>query len=154
MRDCRYCAKWEVCPSGKQGHDNGSSIGYSAGECKDYKPTAKAWVCSADWEGYVAIVFAETAGKARYHAMQYELLGDGLDFRDITVYRERKMDAHYRGVPEMDWDNEQDRMAMVQELGFSCDDDAFDPDDCKKCPAAELCDKYQDWLEEEQEVSE
>ena len=114
----------------------------------------KAWRCSEDWQGYTAIVFAETAGKARYHAMQHELLGDDLDFRDITVYREYGMDKYYRGASEMDWDNDQDRIAMVQELGFSCDDDAFDPDDCARCPAAEWCGKYQDWLEEEQEVSE
>lgn len=114
----------------------------------------KAWRCSENWQGYTAIVFAETAGKARYHAMQYELLGDDLDFRDITVYREHGMDKYYRGASEMDWDNDQDRIAMVQELGFSCDDDAFDPDDCKRCPAAEWCGKYHDWLEEEQEVSE
>ena len=36
-KDCRYCDKWEECPCGKKGHDNGTSIGYSIGECKDYK---------------------------------------------------------------------------------------------------------------------
>ena len=114
----------------------------------------KAWRCINYYEGYATIVFAETAGKARYIAMQSDMIGDDLEFRYVVVRREKKLDAYYRGVTEMDWYNAQDRMAIVQELGLSCDDDAFDPDDCKRCPAAELCGKYQDWLEEEQEVSE
>lgn len=39
MRDCRNCIEWKTCPCGKSGHDKGTSIGYSVGECKDYKPT-------------------------------------------------------------------------------------------------------------------
>ena len=35
MEDCRNCKHWETCPCGKQGHENGTSIGYSIGECKD-----------------------------------------------------------------------------------------------------------------------
>lgn len=37
MNDCRNCTHWTTCPCGKQGHDKGTSIGYSSGECKDYK---------------------------------------------------------------------------------------------------------------------
>ena len=36
--DCRNCKKWNKCPCGKEGHENGTSIGYSIGECKDYEP--------------------------------------------------------------------------------------------------------------------
>lgn len=36
--DCRNCKKWNECPCGKEGHENGTSIGYSIGECKDYEP--------------------------------------------------------------------------------------------------------------------
>lgn len=36
--DYRNCKKWNKCPCGKEGHENGTSIGYSIGECKDYKP--------------------------------------------------------------------------------------------------------------------
>lgn len=35
--DCRNCKKWNECPCGKEGHENGTSIGYSIGECKDYE---------------------------------------------------------------------------------------------------------------------
>lgn len=35
--DCRDCQEWESCPCGKIGHDKGTSIGYSIGECTHYK---------------------------------------------------------------------------------------------------------------------
>ena len=34
--DCRNCDKWKTCENGEKGHTNGTSIGYSIGECKDY----------------------------------------------------------------------------------------------------------------------
>ena len=37
--DCRSCKRWNECPCGKEGHENGTSIGYSIGECKDYEPS-------------------------------------------------------------------------------------------------------------------
>ena len=37
--DCRNCKRWDECPCGKEGHKNGTSIGYSIGECKDYEPS-------------------------------------------------------------------------------------------------------------------
>ena len=36
--DCRNCKKWSDCECGRKGHINGTSIGYSIGECKDYEP--------------------------------------------------------------------------------------------------------------------
>ena len=35
--DCRICKKWNECPCGKEGHENGTSIGYSVGECREYE---------------------------------------------------------------------------------------------------------------------
>ena len=37
-KDCRICKRWNECPCGKEGHEKGTSIGYSIGECKDYEP--------------------------------------------------------------------------------------------------------------------
>ena len=34
--DCRNCDKWKTCENGEKGHTNGTSIGYSIGECRDY----------------------------------------------------------------------------------------------------------------------
>jgi hypothetical protein len=36
--DCRDCKKYEDCPCGKNGHESGTSQGYSTGECKDFEP--------------------------------------------------------------------------------------------------------------------
>ena len=35
--DCRYCEEYKDCPCGKDGHENGTSQGYSKGECKNFK---------------------------------------------------------------------------------------------------------------------
>lgn len=40
--DCRNCKKWDDCECGRKGHINGTSIGYSIGECKDYEPCEDA----------------------------------------------------------------------------------------------------------------
>ncbi len=37
MNDCRNCEKWKECECGEKGHKNGTSIGYSIGECKDFE---------------------------------------------------------------------------------------------------------------------
>lgn len=37
-KDCRLCKEFDECENGKKGHENGTSIGYSIGECKDYEP--------------------------------------------------------------------------------------------------------------------
>ena len=40
--DCRKCKKWEDCPCGKEGHESGTSQGYSIGECKDFEPQERS----------------------------------------------------------------------------------------------------------------
>ena len=40
--DCRNCKKWDDCECGRKGHINGTSSGYSIGECKDYEPCEDA----------------------------------------------------------------------------------------------------------------
>ena len=34
--NCQDCKEFEDCPCGKDGHENGTSQGYSIGECKDF----------------------------------------------------------------------------------------------------------------------
>lgn len=38
LPDCHNCVRWLYCPLGKEGHDKGTSIGYSIGECPNYDP--------------------------------------------------------------------------------------------------------------------
>lgn len=35
-KNCRDCNKWEFCECGKKGHENGTSKGYSIGECTHF----------------------------------------------------------------------------------------------------------------------
>lgn len=37
-KNCRNCKEFEDCPCGKDGHESGTSQGYSIGECKDFEP--------------------------------------------------------------------------------------------------------------------
>lgn len=36
-KDCCDCIEWKTCPCGEKGHKNGTSKGYSIGECRDFK---------------------------------------------------------------------------------------------------------------------
>ena len=108
----------------------------------------KAYHCQEDGMFYSTVVFAETAGKARYIAMCSDTLGEDLEFRDVHVRRLPALDKYYRGQKEMNWDNDADRIAMVKDAGYVCDDDSFDPDECERCIAKEYCSKYEEYAEE------
>ena len=108
----------------------------------------KAYVCTEQIEGYSIVVFAETAGKARYKAMSCDELGDCLDFKDITVRRVPKLDSYYHGRSLFDWEDPEDRLIMVRECGYTCHPDCFEIDECEKCPAKEYCDRYEEYLAE------
>lgn len=110
----------------------------------------KAW-CIRDEVAYEAgctVVFAETRGKAHALALNTDCCEDA-EWNDVRVTRLPAMDCMYKpGKVEMDWYNAEDRIALVKECGWHCIDEYYDSDDCKKCPAAEWCDYYQDWLAE------
>lgn len=112
----------------------------------------KAWIVNdlPDCE-YVAIVFAETAGKAKSYCSEHDdIIGD-VDFIHVSARRCKEADKYFRGVQQMDWDDDDDRVLMVKELGFYCNDEVFDPECCKECPATRYCDKYKEWKEETDE---
>lgn len=49
----------------------------------------------------------------------------------------------------MDWDDYNDRLAMVRDGGYYCNEDAFYPDDCAKCSGKDYCSRYAEYIEEE-----
>lgn len=58
------------------------------------------------------------------------------------------MDKYYvDGKTDMDWDNPQDRIALVKDCGFICGIDTFCPEECKQCPAKECCNEYIEHIE-------
>ena len=97
------------------------------------------------------VVFAETAGKAKSIAMTTEACMD-TDFCNIEVRRVPSIDRYYKeGKSELDWFNPQDRIVLVKELGFFCEN--IELDKCEHCSAKDYCYKYcdecLDWRDEE-----
>lgn len=116
----------------------------------------KAWYVmdKYGYAEYAVIVFAETKGKAVSLAIGTEEFPKyDWDFTELRARRKPALDGAYRGSWRMEWDNDEDRLAMVRLCGFHCDDDAFDPDDCVNCVAKDDCSKYEEYLEEEKEYN-
>lgn len=89
---------------------------------------------------YSTIVFAESRGKAKATAITTDSFND-YDYTEISARRVPKLDKYYRGKDEMDWDNDEDRIAMVKDGGFSCDPECWEEEDCERCPANQWCDR-------------
>ena len=47
----------------------------------------------------------------------------------------------------MDWYDPKDRLFLVKELGFRCE--YVVPGECKVCSARTICERYEDFLNEE-----
>lgn len=90
---------------------------------------------------FSTVVFAETAGKARAIARNTDACED-LDFIDIRAVRAPSLDSCYKGKLEMDWYDDEDRIAMVKLADFECSSEYYDPE-CEPCPAKEWCGRYE-----------
>lgn len=88
------------------------------------------------YEGYVTVVFAETATTAKVIALNYT--DDLADARYINIRAKRvpELDKAYKGHAVMDWDNDDDRLLLVKH-GFHCYEP--DADFCEHCSAWEFC---------------
>ena len=102
----------------------------------------KAYTVQDRWDPmFSTVVFAETAGKARAIAQHTDACED-LDFTDIRAIRVPALDGCYRGKPEMDWYNAEDRIAMVKLADYECSQEVYNPR-CEYCPAKEWCGRYE-----------
>jgi hypothetical protein len=102
----------------------------------------KAWLVREKDKYCATVVFAETRGKARALAKYTDACGD-CAFIDIEVRRVPQVDKYYKdGKTEFDWLNSKDRIILVKELGFECEE--VDLNVCEDCSAKEYCDKYKD----------
>ena len=90
---------------------------------------------------FSTVVFAETAGKARAIAQHTDACED-CDFIDIRALRVPVLDPYYKGKPEMDWYDMEDRVAMVKLANYECSREVYDPE-CDDCPAKEWCGRYE-----------
>lgn len=88
------------------------------------------------------IVFAESATQAKTIAQTCDCCEDA-QYIDIRVRRMPEADKLYKGLSEIDWYDEETRVALVRDFGWSC----FDPSwECDDCPAKPYC----HWHEEEE----
>ena len=98
----------------------------------------KAWkVSDKNAECGTAIVFAETAGKAKQLCM-YDDTFDDCEWTDLRVNRFKDYDQYYEGKEKVDfWHDDEHRIRLVRDYGWSC----MDPfqAECKECPAKQWC---------------
>ena len=115
----------------------------------------KAWKVY-DREGYTpysVITFAETRGKAVTNALGSDEFPSGdWEFMELKAVRMPQLDKFYRGLIRMDWYDDGDRIALVTDAGYRCDDDSIDPDWCERCAAKEYCEAYEEMQSEQEEA--
>ena len=104
----------------------------------------KAYIISTDYGDFSTVVFAENRNKAKSVGMHTDACMDA-DYVDIRARRCPALDKYYNNRIEMDWMDDNDRIAMVKDGNFVCDYDTYyDSDECPTCPARAWCDRYND----------
>lgn len=107
----------------------------------------KAYCAKSKWGDCSTVVFAESRGKAKSVAILTEACED-VDFLNLEVYRLPNMDKYYKpGKTEMDWNNPEERIALVKDAGFYCE--YIELTECERCPAKDYCSAYEDYKEGE-----
>jgi len=102
---------------------------------------------------YSVVVFAETAGRAKALALGTDTFpSSDWDFTELSARRVPSLDKYYHGDWEMDWYKDEDRLALIKDAGYQCDEDSFDPDECEKCVGKDYCSRYEEYLDEEVET--
>ena len=121
------------------------------------KKKIKAYMVIENCSGRTMIVFARTAGKAKSYAFLFHDDWFDTEYSEYLVFlnatsvkRARELDASYRGHAYMKWDDSQDRVDLVQKLGWFCltEEELV----CEGCPAAEWCERYPEYLEDIEEL--
>lgn len=93
--------------------------------------------------GCSIVVFAETAGQAKAYAKDSENFDD-FEFTEMRVNRCKELDSYYRGNREMNWLNDEDRVAMVRYANFECSCEVWYPEcETGNCSAQEWCGRYE-----------
>lgn len=86
---------------------------------------------------YSVVVFAESPSKAKSYALG---LGEfcGSNYIDLRAERIKPLDKYYKPDKKyLDWYIDEDRLALVKDAGYRCEDPSFE---CKGCIARKYCD--------------
>lgn len=97
----------------------------------------QAWN-NADPDAGSTVVFAETARIAKNIARSAEVCEDAA-FTDVRVVRYPEMDGKDRGRREIDWNDPEDRKALVA-LGWACLETYWE---CDTCPQKSQCSRWE-----------
>lgn len=104
----------------------------------------KAWVVKDKFAELCVVAFAPTASKAKSTA-SFEF--EDSEYIDLQAHRLPEADSYYSGNEEpycLDWLDHDDRLFLVKECGFRCEDFLWEC--CEECKANKYCDEYQQWL--------
>ena len=116
----------------------------------------KGYVVTEDSSGFEMAVYAETASKAKYKSYDYfreyfeETYWNFGDYvKNVTVRRRSRLDEFYRGKSVMDWEDAEDRIVLVRELGWHCwsGDSDYEENGCPKCSARKWCAYGKDYID-------
>ena len=99
----------------------------------------KAWDEKAS-DPCTTIVFAENTREAKKIAMATDTCEEA-NFIDIRVKRLKEADYLCKGSSEIDWYDEETRIALVRDLGWRCYDTSWE---CEKCAAKKYCSWFED----------
>lgn len=111
----------------------------------------KAWLIRDKYgaEFCSTIVFAETRGKAIYLALTWLDYFEDFTFIDMHCTRAQDADKLYKeGKKYLDWYIPEDRLFLVKEYGFSCEE--FH-DACESCVAKDYCGLYEEYKKYEED---
>ena len=108
---------------------------------------SKAWSFYEEEESIIEVVFADTRGKARMYLKELDTF-DNYRYIEISPRRKKALDyLNHEDGYVMDWNKEEDRIAMVKNIGFYCS--VPDKEECNERCAKEWCSKYEEYKEEE-----
>ena len=101
-------------------------------------------------EGITLVVFAETRGKALAYAVMDDRLCD-YGYTGLRAHRCPSLDKYYsNGKREMDWLDDNDRIAMVKDADFICGYE-YGCMDGRDCPAYQYCEYGQEYTKEQED---
>lgn len=92
-------------------------------------------------ECFSTVVFADSRNEAKVLALSTDACEDAR-YIDIRAERLRGADCLYKGSFEVDWYDEDTRLTLVRDFGWSCFEPSWECDGC-------LAKKYCRWHEEE-----
>ena len=109
----------------------------------------KAWIVHDTdyYSGYSIIVFAETRNKAIVKALGEEEFED-FEYTELRAKRFPDADGMYKeNKDRLDFEDPEDCRFLIK-LGYTCNEDYYDPDNCEICAGNDICEYRKSRLEE------